>query len=449
MLNSLKHRFVYLSLFTVLLVSLSFLPLPIKAATYYVDKAHVSASDSNNGSEASPWKTIQKAANTLVAGDTVYVKAGVYTELYSGLPDQGITALKPQNSGTAGNYITYMAYPGDTVVIDQQMKGGIINIDSKSYIKISGFEMRNGWGGIRTAGSATNIIIENNNIHNIDAGPGDNTGGIYFTPCSYCQVRNNSIHDIFVNGTNTVFKDGANGSAIHSYNMEYVTIENNEFYNVYNGVYHKSSSGRDGALIKANLFHDLIKAIFYDVMGSGDDPHINQRVTGNIIYNAKAGISMAAHSYDTAGRKNDGFKVWNNVIVASDYGIGVNNAINVEIYNNIMVGPTKYTGFATQDGVLFNYFDDNIYYNISKWATDVYITGKEKYYTGFVSWQSSGFDANSYDANPNFVNPVLNDYHIKTGFSITGRGGVNIGAYPVGNEVVGITTRSKPATNLY
>lgn len=426
-----------------------FLSLPVEAATYYVAKSNPAASDSNSGTETTPWKTIQKAANTLVAGDTVYVKAGIYQELYAGFPTSYTPAIKPQNSGQPGKYITYMAYPGDSVIIDQQYKGGIFYVE-KSYIKISGFEMRNGWGGIVTSGTASNIIIENNNIHNIDAGPGDNNGGIYFTPCSYCQVRNNSIHDIFVNGTNTKFHDGANGSAIHSYDMEFITIENNEFYNVYNGVYHKSSSGKTGALIKGNLIHDVTRGLFYDVKGSGDDPHINQRVTGNIIYNAKSGISLAAHSYDTAGRVNDGFKVWNNVIVATDDGIGVNNAKNVEIYNNIIVGPTKYTGFATQDGVLFNYFDNNIYFNIKQWATDLYITGLEKYYYSFAAWQAgSGFDANSTSANPNFVNVATHDYHIKTGSAIVGRNGVYIGAYPTGNEVVGITTRAKPAVALY
>jgi len=451
MLNFLRHRVVHLNLLFILLVSFLFISLPLKAATYYVDRSHASASDLNNGAEVTPWKTIQKAANTLVAGDTVYVKAGVYQELYSGLPDQGITALKPQNSGTAGNYITYMAYPGDSVVIDQQFQGMIFLIENKNYIKISGFELRNGMGGIVTKGAASHIIIENNNIHNMDAVHGANNGGIYFTPCSYCQVRNNSIHDIFVNGTNTQFIDGANSSAIHSYNMEYITIENNEFYNVYNGVFHKSSSGREGALIKANLFHDLTKAIFYDVQGSGDEPHINQRVTGNIIYNAKYGIALAAHSYDTAGRVNDTFKVWNNSIIVSDAAIGVNNAKNVEIYNNIILGESTNTyGVATQDGALFNYFDNNLYFGVKKWATDMYIAGVEIYYSDFSTWQAgSSFDANSFDMNPNFVNAATRDYHIPTGASVIGRGGVYIGAYPVGNEVVGITTRSKPATNLY
>ena len=45
---------------------------------YYVDAA--SGSDSNDGSQGSPWKTIQKAADSLSAGQTVSVAAGQYDE---------------------------------------------------------------------------------------------------------------------------------------------------------------------------------------------------------------------------------------------------------------------------------------------------------------------------------------------------------------------------------
>ena len=68
---------------------------------YYVDTNHPSANDANSGTEANPWKTIQKAANTLAAGGTVYIKAGTYTGRVS-----------PKISASAGAWITYSAYPG-------------------------------------------------------------------------------------------------------------------------------------------------------------------------------------------------------------------------------------------------------------------------------------------------------------------------------------------------
>jgi hypothetical protein len=73
-------------------------------ATYYVSK---SGSNSNSGSFTAPWLTIQHAANSVSAGATVYVEAGVYNE-----------SVSFPASGTASNYITFASYPGQTAVID-------------------------------------------------------------------------------------------------------------------------------------------------------------------------------------------------------------------------------------------------------------------------------------------------------------------------------------------
>ncbi|GAJ17547.1 unnamed protein product, partial [marine sediment metagenome] len=51
--------------------------VPAQGVTYYVT---MSGSDANPGTEAQPWRTIQKAAATLIAADTVYVKVGTYNE---------------------------------------------------------------------------------------------------------------------------------------------------------------------------------------------------------------------------------------------------------------------------------------------------------------------------------------------------------------------------------
>src|SRR5690349_15174601 len=43
----------------------------------------VAGSDSNPGSEAAPWRTVQHAADTARAGSTVNVRGGIYEELVS------------------------------------------------------------------------------------------------------------------------------------------------------------------------------------------------------------------------------------------------------------------------------------------------------------------------------------------------------------------------------
>jgi len=129
------------------------------AATYYVA---TNGDDNNPGTEAQPWLTITKAANTLVAGDTVYVKDGTYAEI-----------VRPLNSGTEGNYITYMAYPGHTVINDLDgirtnfWDAGFVTT-GKSYIKVSGFQIKNSTGGfgLLAQENSHHIIFENNYTYN-------------------------------------------------------------------------------------------------------------------------------------------------------------------------------------------------------------------------------------------------------------------------------------------
>ena len=75
-----KSLAVLTSIVTLSLVFLLCTPNICQATTYYVDKNHSSASDANPGTEDLPWLTIQHAADTMVAGDTVLIRNGVYNE---------------------------------------------------------------------------------------------------------------------------------------------------------------------------------------------------------------------------------------------------------------------------------------------------------------------------------------------------------------------------------
>ncbi|MBK9207442.1 MAG: DUF1565 domain-containing protein [Anaerolineales bacterium] len=72
--------------------------------TFYVSPT---GSDTNPGTEAQPWRTIQYAAETLQAGETVLIRTGEYAEW-----------VRPQRSGEEGKPITYAAYPGEVVTLN-------------------------------------------------------------------------------------------------------------------------------------------------------------------------------------------------------------------------------------------------------------------------------------------------------------------------------------------
>ena len=79
--------------------------LETASITYYVS---TTGDDTTGlGTQNKPWRTIQEAADTAVAGDTVNVLGGVYNER--------VTFKK---SGIAGSYITFQSYPGETAIID-------------------------------------------------------------------------------------------------------------------------------------------------------------------------------------------------------------------------------------------------------------------------------------------------------------------------------------------
>jgi hypothetical protein len=89
------------------LISTGAIASPGSTVEFYVDKDNVQANDSNPGTEEEPFATIQKAVSLAKAGDTVYIKDGVYFEQVS-LP----------NNGTPDSPIIIRAFPGHSPIID-------------------------------------------------------------------------------------------------------------------------------------------------------------------------------------------------------------------------------------------------------------------------------------------------------------------------------------------
>ncbi|MFH1959365.1 MAG: FG-GAP-like repeat-containing protein [Patescibacteria group bacterium] len=140
------------------------------ATEYYV--AGDTGLDSNNGSISTPWQTIQKAADTMVAGDTVNVKGGVVYSSTSSCPfSPAVVCLK--HAGNSNNRITFQSWPGTGI---PELNGGMSANGfsfqqfgtSPSYTSISGFRIKNTNIGFYLSGS--NINITNNIIYDTTMG---------------------------------------------------------------------------------------------------------------------------------------------------------------------------------------------------------------------------------------------------------------------------------------
>ncbi len=131
-------------------------PTPAAASgsgnVFYVS---TSGNDANPGTLSLPWRTVQKAADTLVAGDTVLIRAGTYAST---------ARITPRNSGTASAYITYKAYPGEhPVIVTDAGQGFFIagtSTSKKGYIEINGLTVTARAVPFTTESCGTGIYVE-------------------------------------------------------------------------------------------------------------------------------------------------------------------------------------------------------------------------------------------------------------------------------------------------
>ena len=97
-------------------------PPPSVTADFYVAP---SGDDANAGSNAKPFRTIQRAVASVKAGQTVLVRGGVYFE----------RRISFAGAGTVAAPITFKAVPGERVVIDHGLRVPNWNLESGSVYK--------------------------------------------------------------------------------------------------------------------------------------------------------------------------------------------------------------------------------------------------------------------------------------------------------------------------
>ncbi|MBI3934880.1 MAG: hypothetical protein HY316_09310 [Acidobacteria bacterium] len=108
------------SISVVLWIAAAMFWIPVAMArNYYVSPT---GSNANPGTLDQPFQTIQKAASVMVAGDTAFVRAGIYRE-----------TVTPARSGTQAAPITFQPYNGESVTIS-----GADVVPSGSWILSSG-----------------------------------------------------------------------------------------------------------------------------------------------------------------------------------------------------------------------------------------------------------------------------------------------------------------------
>jgi len=316
--------------------------------------------DSNPGTASRPWQTIQKAAGALAAGDTVYIRAGTYHE-----------RVVPQHSGSAGNEITFAAYPGESVTIDgsgitlPDDLAGLFHISDKAYIRVSGLRIINARPNGDNAGilvvDSSNIALENNATYNTIS------SGIGVWGSHHVAINGNRIEQA---------GDGGLQECISVAGTDTFQVYNNEVLNCHKeGICLKDGSS-NGQVYRNHVHHIQRVGIYVDAW----DKHTHDiDVFQNIVREVSDGTGIALAS-ETGGLLED-IHIYNNIAYHNRY-IGFSISANgvagpmddIAILNNTAYdnGWTVWGGGIAVDNpnaknvvVRNNIVSQNLYFQIS------------------------------------------------------------------------------------
>lgn len=213
----------------ILMSAFLFMPGILHAATYYVA---TTGNDSNPGTESSPWKTLKKAGDKAVAGDTVLIKGGVYK-----------APLFPKNSGASANYISFKGVQGSSVIIEggYEVTGWSVHNGSIYSASWDSSWMNAEWENISGSKGFVNIDYKLNADHwpKPTAKLDEMTAGSWFYDESAKKLflwlqdsSNPNSHSVLASKS---WIDSANGILING--RSYLRFENLHIRNCYSGVY--------------------------------------------------------------------------------------------------------------------------------------------------------------------------------------------------------------------
>jgi hypothetical protein len=316
--------------------------------------ASPSGSDSSNGSISSPYLTVDKLDQSLAPGQTGCLRAGTYgnTSTWDDLA----------NSGTSGNPITIMSYPGETAHVD-----GYVDIEG-DYTTLTGLTI-------------------------------DGSNTLYSNPTGPCGNMVAS-DPLTIEGQNDIFE----------YNDFTQSIPSTRGVAIGIGFWGGASAGNN-AIVRYNKIHDVGACQAYDhliYLSHGN----NVQIYDNWMWNDPNGWGVQV--YPAATNAN----IYNNVIDAAGSGFVIGGSSTVSgntIDHNVVMNSTGLVNAATTGAAITtccglgtgNTFDTNDSYNNP--------AGIGTAVTGLTF-------ANNITTNPDLIDPANHDYAPAPGSPVAGWG---------------------------
>ncbi len=300
---------------------------PAEPATYHVAP---NGSDTSPGTLAAPFGTLQHAADLVLPGDTVLVRAGTYHQV-----------VTVSRSGTAGAEIVFAAYPGERPVLDgagllgSEWLGGIVHVLNAAHIRVRGLTLTNAGPGIQAAG----ILVEDSQHVTVEDNVTDDTtsSGIGVWNCEDVTLQDNEVIRACTTGIQEQISVGGTrgfrvvGNRIHDAGG---TDNGGE------GICLKDGSS-DGVVRGNTVWNQPKKpGIYVDAW----DKHTHDiEVDGNVVHDCTDGIGLASEM----GGLLERVRVTNNVcyrnaylgLVVANYGDSATHPMNdLRIVNNTFAG---------------------------------------------------------------------------------------------------------------
>lgn len=381
-------------------------PMPSLEKTFYVAP---DGDDNNPGTLEKPWRTIQKAADTLLAGDTVYLRQGVYAE-----------HVRPKNSGAPGNEIAYLNYPDEEVILDGQDVllpddlSGLFEINNRSYIRIRG-------------------------IHLINSGPFADNGAILIIASDHITVENNTTHNTASSGigvwdsreiviaSNTVEQAGVGGG------QECITIAGSQGFEVRDNLVidcqKEGIDAKDGSsngVIDHNIVsHPKAVGIYVDAW---DKPTHEITVSRNVVFNSAESSGFAVAS--EMGGLLSNIRLENNLAYHNHtYGIEISACCSANhpmkeiliINNTLYRNGVDWGGGIIQDNaqaqqviIRNNIVSQNLTFQIAV-AGDVpmeFVSIDHNLLDGYRGYEDEVYGANYLEGDAGFLDPLSFNFHL-------------------------------------
>lgn len=337
----------------------------------------LNGNDLNSGNKAHPFKTIFKASEIAVPGDTITIMKGDY---------QLSRQFRPINSGIPGKWIVYSGEPGQVVSFDgsrirkvlhsndsvqfSRLTEGLFQIEKVNYLRFENIEVRNSdAAGFIVRGPDCKKIeligCKSNHSHN---------SGIGLWYCDSVLVRNCEITGANDND-DQYFEPGQRkgGEAPHEAlsicGARYFEIANNHVHHCFKeGIDCKEVSQH--GVIHNNLVHDLPRQAYYTDAWFGllEDIEFHS----NTAYNCMWGFAI---SVEGLGSELRNVRFHHNLIYNMTgsgvlFGMWGNNLLrsDIHIYNNTFYhcgSPQVFSGGVGSIDILSKNFKDVfIYRNI-------------------------------------------------------------------------------------